>query len=348
MLKVTLFCPVILMFFITPLTPAIAHNYKVAILWVAPYIIAGSCFLLFTYIKETNPFSKKRRLLTNLIALPPVLFQLLSNYIFRLFQFNEVWRLNAIMMFFLFVLFIIFIIKFDFFGVQLKFERRRIDSTLKAVTSGTSFLNHAIKNEVGKVNILAENIKYLTMGSRDDEIDSNASQILSSTTHLLSMIDRIQHQIQDVKLIKNKVSVSAILHECVLTNESLFKKFNIAVEEHYAMTPDIQCDQIHVKEVINNLIVNAVDAMKAGGLLRIETLESRSQVCILVKDSGGGISKHDLDHIFDPFYTTKLNSKNYGLGLSYCFNVIQKHGGRIEIFSEQGYGATIKISLPAA
>ncbi|NQX66594.1 HAMP domain-containing histidine kinase [Paenibacillus alba] len=347
-LKAIMFGPVILMFYITPLLPEIIHNYPITILWVAPYILIGSGLLIFSYYKETNPLLKKSRLFTNLIALPPVLFQLVSNYTLRLFSFDEVWRLNAIMMFFLLVLFIVLMIKFDFFGVKLRFERRRIDSTLKAVTSGTSFLNHAIKNEVGKISILAENIQHLTSDVKNKEVSDNVSHILASADHLLEMINRIQHQIQDIFLRKERNNLSDLLHECVALNQTLLNKKRINIEEHYALSRTIEYDSFHLKEVINNLLANAIDAMNSGGLMRVEAFELRNQVYILVKDSGIGISKSHLEHIFDPFFTTKMNKNNFGLGLSYCFNVIRKHGGKIEVFSELEKGTTVKVSLPVS
>ncbi|OPH52045.1 hypothetical protein BC351_33310 [Paenibacillus ferrarius] len=330
LLKAILMGPVILMFSITLILPELIRNYHPTIIWVAPYILIGSGLLIYSYYKEKNPLLKKSRLFTNMIALPTVLFQLVSNYTLRFFRFDEVWRLNAIMMFFLLVLFIFLMIKFDFFRVKLRFERRRIDSTLKAVTSGTSFLNHAIKNEVGKINILAENIQHLTFDFKNKEVIDNVSHILASTDHLLEMINRIQHQIQDILLRKERNNLSALLHECVAMNQALLSKKSINVEEQYALSREIEYDSFHLKEVINNLLANAIDSMSTGGLMRVETFELRNQVYILVKDCGIGISKSHLEHIFDPFYTTKLNKNNFGLGLSYCSMSFENTVGRLK------------------
>lgn len=69
---------------------------------------------------------------------------------------------------------------------------------------------------------------------------------------------------------------------------------------------------------------------------------------IQVKDNGDGIGKQHFDHIFEPYYTTKRSERNFGLGLSYCRNVIRKHGGYIVAESESGVGTTITVALPAS
>ena len=345
-LKCVLFIPIIFMLYSTPMFPVLKHNYHQIIIWVGPYILIGSGLLLYSYFKETNPITKKSRLFTNVVALPPVLFQLFSNYTLRLFHIDEMWRLNSIMICVLLVLFIILITKFDFFGIKLRFEKRRINSTLKAVTSGTSILNHTIKNEVGKINILAENIQYMTRNNGLMEAHADAAYIMASTKHLLGMVNRIQIQIQEIHLIKESNNLSIMLNECVDLNQPLITKRNINVEEIYAVNKHVKCDNVHFKEVISNLITNAVEAMTDGGQLKIETYELRNKANIVIKDNGIGISKQNLQHVFDPFFTTKLRNHNFGLGLSYCYNVVQKHGGKIEIFSEVNEGTTVKISIP--
>ncbi len=114
----------------------------------------------------------------------------------------------------------------------------------------------------------------------------------------------------------------------------------------------IHADPGLIDQVLMNLVINARDAMPAGGWLRIETVSRSSsageQVVVRVADSGTGISAASLPRIFDPFYTTKEASKGSGLGLATAFGIVAQHGGRIDVSSTVGRGTTFEVVLPAA
>nr|WP_306812793.1 ATP-binding protein [Paenibacillus soyae] len=101
-------------------------------------------------------------------------------------------------------------------------------------------------------------------------------------------------------------------------------------------------------ETLSNLVHNAVDAMEeTGGLLRIRSFKFKKHYVLEVKDNGSGIPKEHLARIFEPFYTTKKNTANHGLGLSYCVSVMRKHGGDLRIEeSEAGKGTAIWLMFP--
>jgi two-component system NtrC family sensor kinase len=99
--------------------------------------------------------------------------------------------------------------------------------------------------------------------------------------------------------------------------------------------------------VFLNLINNARDAIKRGGVIRIETaIGDGDSIDIRVSDSGPGIPKENLTKIFDPFCTTTPAGKGTGLGLSICHGIIEKLGGDITVASEVGEGTTFTINLP--
>jgi two-component system, cell cycle sensor histidine kinase and response regulator CckA len=113
----------------------------------------------------------------------------------------------------------------------------------------------------------------------------------------------------------------------------------------------IHADPGLIDQVLMNLVINARDAMPAGGLLRVETL-SRSwpageQAVIRVVDTGVGIPADQLPRIFDPFFTTKEAGKGSGLGLATAFGIVAQHGGRIEVASTVGEGTTFEVIVPA-
>lgn len=117
-------------------------------------------------------------------------------------------------------------------------------------------------------------------------------------------------------------------------------------------------DKNQISDVIHNLVLNAVQAMPAGGTVRITGHNEMAEkypvlkiapgryVKISVTDSGAGILKEDMNRIFDPFFTTKKTGS--GLGLPTCFSVMKRHNGAIDIESEHGKGSTFSIFIPAA
>jgi len=112
--------------------------------------------------------------------------------------------------------------------------------------------------------------------------------------------------------------------------------------------PLVSCDPAQIEQVLLALIMNAIDAMPRGGNLWIETRLSgdESEVEILVRDDGAGIAPEVLEHIFEPFLTTKERGHGVGLGLAISRGIVERHNGRIEVQSELGKGTTFTVSLP--
>ncbi|MGQ9603587.1 MAG: ATP-binding protein [bacterium] len=121
----------------------------------------------------------------------------------------------------------------------------------------------------------------------------------------------------------------------------------------------IRGDKSQIEQVILNLMLNARDAMPNGGTINVktenyiaedlkekETTTCTKMVCLSVSDAGVGIPPDKIDHIFEPFYTTKKGNSGTGLGLSIVQSIVEKHGGWITVSSEVNNGATFKVYLP--
>jgi len=110
----------------------------------------------------------------------------------------------------------------------------------------------------------------------------------------------------------------------------------------------VLADATQIKQLVVNLVLNAIDAMGASAERRllVRLTASGEIATLLVRDSGDGIPAGGIDRIFDPFYTTKRPDKGTGLGLSVCSSIARQHHGEISVESEVGRGSTFKVTLP--
>jgi two-component system, cell cycle sensor histidine kinase and response regulator CckA len=134
------------------------------------------------------------------------------------------------------------------------------------------------------------------------------------------------------------------------------------VELALVMDPELPptlADPGQLDQVLLNLVINARDAMPAGGVLTVTTSRSKGPtgggsgidagfVCLEVKDTGVGMDNHTLEHIFDPFFTTKGPGEGTGLGLATVYGIVSQSGGAIEVDSAPGAGSAFRVLLPVA
>ncbi|MEX2103970.1 MAG: hypothetical protein WD907_01375, partial [Bacilli bacterium] len=153
-----LFMPVLMMYIISP--KVVEADFTVLTGWVALYVVLSNFLLINDAFIEKQTVLKRQRILTCLIICPTTLFSLMTNYVFISLGFVKTWEHNAWMISIGFIGFLYFWIRYGFLGIQLRFEKQRLDVAIQAATSGTALLNHTIKNEAGKIHILADRITY--------------------------------------------------------------------------------------------------------------------------------------------------------------------------------------------
>jgi signal transduction histidine kinase/ActR/RegA family two-component response regulator len=145
------------------------------------------------------------------------------------------------------------------------------------------------------------------------------------------------------------ISIAELLKDaCEMTRPRWESRSEFA-QIRFALHADCQAfvkgDPVELREVLVNMIYNAIDAMPSGGEIRLATQENRERVVICVGDTGTGMSPDVKQRLFDPFFTTK-GKAGTGMGLAVSFGIIRRHEGSIEVDSEPGRGTTFKISLP--
>lgn len=125
----------------------------------------------------------------------------------------------------------------------------------------------------------------------------------------------------------------------------------VEVIKNYGDLPLVECHPAQLNQVFMNIIANAVDAMEDAksepkAIVIITEIIDEDRVMVRMRDSGPGIPREIRDKIFDPFFTTKSVGKGTGLGLLICYQIVEKHGGKIEVISELGEGTEFAIALP--
>jgi two-component system NtrC family sensor kinase len=176
--------------------------------------------------------------------------------------------------------------------------------------------------------------------------------IVNETKRCRDIVRGILDFARESQIEKEPASINQIIENSltILAKHVTFQNVNIEKKLSENL-PQIELDINQMKSVINNLVVNAADAMPDGGKLSISTFMSYSnskerEIIIEISDTGTGISEENITRIFDPFFSTKEVGKGTGLGLSVTRRIIEKHNGKIDVSSRLGEGTTFKIHLP--
>lgn len=120
----------------------------------------------------------------------------------------------------------------------------------------------------------------------------------------------------------------------------------VQLERDFQPLPPIRCNVSQLNQVFLNLINNAAQAVRRSGTVIVSTRADDRFVTVSILDNGGGIAAHVLPHIFEPYFTTKPDGEGTGLGLSIARNIVQEHGGDIQVSSEVGLGSEFRVRLP--
>ncbi len=155
---------------------------------------------------------------------------------------------------------------------------------------------------------------------------------------------------RDSKAERTLADLNALIEDALRILEKHVTFQNVRIVKSLAPDlPWVNVDANEIRGVINNLAVNAADAMPQGGTLTITTeVEPESGMAVIrVADTGVGIGEENLNKIFEPFFTTKDRGQGTGLGLPMVYGAVQRHGGQIDVHSKAGVGTEFVIKLPA-
>lgn len=232
---------------------------------------------------------------------------------------------------------------------------------LEAIGQLTGGIAHDFNNLltviIGNAEVLAESLPADSPGGELARMIQRGGQRGAELTHQLLAFARKQ------PLQPRVVDLNELLPGLrVMLSRTLPESIRLEVDPAAAPASCL-VDPGQLENAVLNLAINARDAMPSGGLLAIETanveLDERhaashgevgpgAYVCLSVSDTGEGIAAEHLEHLFEPFYTTKATGKGTGLGLPMVYGFVRQSGGHVTVYSEPGLGTTIRLYLPQA
>jgi PAS domain S-box-containing protein len=226
-------------------------------------------------------------------------------------------------------------------------QRIRNSEKLASVGRLAAGVAHEINNPLGGIlNCLYNLRKGMLSPSRLEEyrvsMEDGVRRVQKIVRQLLdfSQQDEPEFAPTDINHVVDRV--------LVLTTH-LFAPNRIRLETGFGQgLPNVMLDRHMIEQVLMNLVLNAVQAMKEGGMLTIRTSVVEGVCLIEVRDTGSGIPPAVLPRIFDPFFTTKSEGEGTGLGLSVSLGIVERHGGKILVDSEVGKGTTFTLCLPVS
>ncbi len=217
-------------------------------------------------------------------------------------------------------------------------------ATIGQLAAGVAHeLNEPLANILGFAQLMAREPGLPERAGRD------VQKIVRTSLHARDIIQKLLIFARQQPPLKAEVDLNEVVQEGLHFSEAGCAQAGIEVRRKLAPDlPRIKADASQLRQILTNLVVNAVQAMPQGGRLSIETRASEGLVSLIVSDTGTGMTEEVRKKIFIPFFTTKDVNQGTGLGLAVVHGIITAHGGTIEVESEVGKGTRFVVRLPAA
>lgn len=236
---------------------------------------------------------------------------------------------------------------------QAQFYQAEKMATVGALAAGVA---HEINNPLTAILGFAQGLQRRTAhlhGKIDEALQSDFKEYIET---IIKESLRCRDIVQTLLTFSRPTTASLShvdLNQCVMDTLFILKHHfkeqrNLTVTTDLMDTiPKILGDESQLKQVIINLLTNALDATSADDTISITTLaDAADRVELVIEDSGSGIPLELQDKLFEPFFTTKPVGKGIGIGLSTCYTIVQNHHGEISVTSTVGKGSIFRVSLP--
>jgi len=226
--------------------------------------------------------------------------------------------------------------------LQQNFDSMKRAERLCAMGQLSAGLAHEIRNPLASIEGAAGVLQRegQTPERQREFLDIIQKECRRLNKLLSSFLDFAKPRQPDVKVVEIDRLFDSVM---VLARHADGRSLDVRKEIQPGLST-LECDPEQLKQVLLNLLINAIQAMPRGGNAVLRAGQDDARVTIDVCDEGGGISDSDLDRIFDPFFTTRETGT--GLGLSVAHQIVGQHGGTLTVARNSNQGTTIRISLP--
>jgi signal transduction histidine kinase len=205
---------------------------------------------------------------------------------------------------------------------------------------------HEVRNPLAGLLLYSEHLKGKIDGKLPNGDAQLIDKIIVTINNLTATTEQILNYARPVTLAPRRVDLNEVARDATQLLSSEIAAHSIETKLDLDSSPVTgMLDEPSIRATTLNLVLNAVQAMPAGGHLRIFTSSSEGKLLMLISDTGSGMSPDQIRQIFEPFNTTK--SRGLGLGMPYAQKIIQQHGGQIVVESQPGKGTDVRIELPA-
>ncbi|MCP3873763.1 MAG: GHKL domain-containing protein [Desulfobacteraceae bacterium] len=203
---------------------------------------------------------------------------------------------------------------------------------------------HELNEPLGNILGLAQ--LSLKLPKLPDQAKTDLNKIEDCVIYSREIIKKLMEFSRQSSLSKETFDLNQLIENSITFLEVRCHKEDITIIRQYAENVTITADPTQIKQVITNLTINAIQAMKNGGELTILTRKVDKKIVFSIEDSGVGILEKNISRAFVPFYTTKDVGEGTGLGLSVVYGIIQNHNGDIKVSSKPGKGTIFQVTLP--
>lgn len=226
-------------------------------------------------------------------------------------------------------------------------EQVRQSERLASIGTLAAGIAHEIRNPLNTIS-LATQYAIKTHPEIQPTIKDVLQVVTSEAIRCADIIKNVLLFAKSEKTVKTAHDLNDVVKHAVDLAKSYAKEKFILEMETLSKPAYVVMNQTEIEQVVVNLISNAIEAAVSTPIITIRLLEEGQKIVLLIGDNGPGIPPELVNHIFDPFFSTKRQKGNTGLGLSLSHGIISEHGGSMHVQSESGKGTVFKIELPRA
>lgn len=321
--------------------------YTIVAVYNLIYGVLATIPIACTLARERNSYSFRQRRLVSVIVLLPLWYWLITIFGFHLLGLEDlykVWQGNVVIILCLFVYYLYHLFHEGIWGMRLSREHFDWSEEPVKMPENTRYMVHMLKNEMAKQRLSVQFIRELEIPETRDELNI----IERSIEHIEKFAQKSTAYTGEIHIEAEPVNIPELLRNVADEQTGAWRgQVKIEADERY---PELICDPVHMREALGNLVSNALDAMGEQGTLTLSYRTPKRDVALIrVADTGRGIPEQEIGKIFEMYYSGYSDLQHFGLGLSYCRNVVKAHGGYIQIRSStepERHGTEFTLCLP--